>query len=150
MAEIQTSEADIGLIQRIIPHRYPFLLIDKVVDINGADSGVGIKNVTINEPFFQGHFPDRPVMPGVLIIEAMAQTGGVLLLSSVEDARGKLVYFSGIDEARFRQPVTPGDQLRFELEMTRMRGPICKMRGTAWVGDTKVAEAGLMSTVVDS
>ncbi len=91
-----------------------------------------------------------PIMPAVLIIEAMAQTGGVLLLSSVEDARGKLVYFSGIDEARFRQPVTPGDQLRFELEMIKMRGAICKMRGTAWVGDAKVAEADLMSTIVDS
>ena len=105
--------------------------------------------MTINEPFFQGHFPGHPIMPAVLIIEAMAQTGGVLLMSGFEDPKGKLVYFSGIDNARFRQPVTPGDQLRFELEMQKMRGPLCKMHGTAWVGENKVAEADLMSTVVE-
>ena len=146
----EPREWDIVSIMEIMPHRYPFLLVDRIVELVPGKRVVGVKNVTINEPFFQGHFPGHPIMPAVLIIEAMAQTGGVLLLSSVEDARGKLVYFSGIDEARFRQPVTPGDQLRFELEMTKMRGPICKMRGTAWVGDTKVAEADLMSTVVDS
>ena len=134
----------------IMPHRYPFLLVDRIVELEPGKRVVGIKNVTINEPFFQGHFPGHPIMPAVLIIEAMAQTGGVLLLSSVEDPRGKLVYFSGIDDARFRQPVMPGDQLRFELELIKLRGPICKMRGAAWVGDTKVAEADLMSTVVDS
>jgi beta-hydroxyacyl-ACP dehydratase FabZ len=110
---------------------------------------VGLKNVTINEPFFQGHFPGHPIMPAVLIIEAMAQTGGVLLLSSFDDAAGKLVYFSGIDQARFRRPVVPGDQLRFELELIRLRGPLCKMKGVAFVGDEKVAEADLMSNVVD-
>lgn len=141
---------DIASIMEIMPHRYPFLLVDRIIDLQPGKTVTGIKNVTINEPFFQGHFPGHPIMPAVLIIEAMAQVGGVLLLSSVEDPRGKLVYFSGIDEARFRQPVTPGDQLRFELELIKLRGPICKMKGTAWVGDSKVAEANLMSTVVDS
>jgi UDP-3-O-[3-hydroxymyristoyl] N-acetylglucosamine deacetylase/3-hydroxyacyl-[acyl-carrier-protein] dehydratase len=141
---------DIASIMEVMPHRYPFLLVDRIVELEPGKRVVGIKNVTINEPFFQGHFPGHPIMPAVLIIEAMAQTGGVLLLTSVEDPRGKLVYFSGIDEARFRQPVTPGDQLRFELELVKLRGAICKMRGTAWVGDTKVAEADMMSTVVDS
>jgi UDP-3-O-[3-hydroxymyristoyl] N-acetylglucosamine deacetylase/3-hydroxyacyl-[acyl-carrier-protein] dehydratase len=141
---------DIASIMEIMPHRYPFLLVDRITELEPGKKVTGIKNVTINEPFFQGHFPGHPIMPAVLIVEAMAQVGGVLLLSSVEDPRGKLVYFSGIDEARFRQPVTPGDQLRFELELVKLRGPICKMTGTAWVGDTKVAEANLMSTVVDS
>lgn len=141
---------DIGSIMEIMPHRYPFLLVDRITDLQPGKKVTGIKNVTINEPFFQGHFPGHPIMPAVLIIEAMAQVGGVLLLSSVEDPRGKLVYFSGIDEARFRQPVVPGDQLRFELELVKLRGPICKMKGTAWVGDSKVAEANLMSNVVDS
>ncbi len=141
---------DIGSIMKIMPHRYPFLLVDRITAIEPGKSVTGIKNVTINEPFFQGHFPGHPIMPAVLIVEAMAQVGGVLLLSNVDDPRGKLVYFSGIDDARFRQPVTPGDQIRFELELTKLRGPICKMRGTAWVGDKVVAEANLMSTVVDS
>jgi UDP-3-O-[3-hydroxymyristoyl] N-acetylglucosamine deacetylase/3-hydroxyacyl-[acyl-carrier-protein] dehydratase len=141
---------DIGSIMDIMPHRYPFLLVDRITEIEPGRRVVGIKNVTINEPFFQGHFPGHPIMPAVLIIEAMAQAGGVLLLSSVEDPRGKLVYFSGIDAARFRRPVTPGDQLRFELEMTKLRGPICKMKGIAYVGDDKVAEADLMSSIVDS
>ena len=141
---------DIGSIMGILPHRYPFLLIDRIVEIDPGKKVVGIKNVTMNEPFYQGHFPGHPIMPAVLIIEAMAQAGGVLLLSTLEDPRGKLVYFSGIDEARFRQPVTPGDQLRFECEMGKMRGPICKMRGIAYVGDVKVAEARLMSNIVDS
>lgn len=141
---------DISSIMEIMPHRYPFLLVDRIVDLKPGKTVTGIKNVTINEPFFQGHFPGHPIMPAVLIIEAMAQVGGVLLLSSVDDPRGKLVYFSGIDEARFRQPVTPGDQIRFELELVKLRGPICKMKGTAYVGDAKVAEANLMSSVVDS
>jgi len=141
---------DIASIMEVMPHRYPFLLVDRIVELEPGKRVVGIKNVSINEPFFQGHFPGHPIMPAVLIIEAMAQTGGVLLLTSVKDPRGKLVYFSGIDDARFRQPVTPGDQLRFELELVKLRGTVCKMRGTAWVGDTKVAEADMMSTVVDS
>jgi beta-hydroxyacyl-ACP dehydratase FabZ len=126
------------------------LLVDRILELEPGKRVVGIKNVSINEPFFQGHFPGHPIMPAVLIIEAMAQTGGVLLLNSVEDPRGKLVYFSGIDGARFRQPVKPGDQLRFELELVKVRGPICKMRGVAYVDDEKVAEADLMSNIVDA
>ena len=141
---------DISSIMEIMPHRFPFLLVDRIIELVPGKRVTGIKNVTINEPFFQGHFPGHPILPAVIIIEAMAQVGGVLLLSSVADSRGKLVYFSGIDEARFRQPVTPGDQVRFELEELKLRGPLCKMQGTAWVGDAKVAEAILMSTVVES
>jgi UDP-3-O-[3-hydroxymyristoyl] N-acetylglucosamine deacetylase / 3-hydroxyacyl-[acyl-carrier-protein] dehydratase len=144
------TQWDISSIMDVMPHRFPFLLVDRILELVPGKRVTGIKNVTINEPFFQGHFPGHPIMPAVIIIEAMAQVGGVLLLSSVEDARGKLVYFSGIDEARFRHPVTPGDQLRFELELLKIRGPLCKMRGIAWVGDVKVAEATLMSTVVES
>jgi UDP-3-O-[3-hydroxymyristoyl] N-acetylglucosamine deacetylase/3-hydroxyacyl-[acyl-carrier-protein] dehydratase len=123
--------------------------VDRIIELEPGKRVAGIKNVSINEPFFQGHFPGHPIMPAVLIIEAMAQTGGVLLLSSVDDPENKLVYFSGIDQARFRQPVTPGDQIRFELELVKLRGPICKMRGEAFVAGAKVAEAELMSTVVD-
>lgn len=141
---------DIASIMEIMPHRYPFLLVDRITELEPGRRVVGLKNVSINEPFFQGHFPRHPIMPGVLIIEAMAQVGGVLLLSSVDDPRGKLVYFSGIDAARFRQSVLPGDQLRFELELLKLRGPLCKMRGTGWVGDALVAEAELMSTIVDA
>ncbi|MFH1845776.1 MAG: UDP-3-O-acyl-N-acetylglucosamine deacetylase [bacterium] len=140
---------DIGSIIEIMPHRYPFLLVDRIIDLEPGKRVVGLKNVTINEPFFQGHFPGHPIMPAVLIIEAMAQTGGVLLLSSVDDPGGKLVYFSGIDQARFRQPVVPGDQLRFELELIKLRGPICKMTGVATVDGKKVAEAELMSNIVE-
>jgi len=108
-----------------------------------------MKNVTINEPFFQGHFPGQPIMPAVLILEAMAQVGGLLLLNSVEDPTGKLMYFMGIDGARFRRPVTPGDQLRFKLTLLKLKGPISKMRGEAYVDDQLVAEAELLATVVD-
>jgi UDP-3-O-[3-hydroxymyristoyl] N-acetylglucosamine deacetylase / 3-hydroxyacyl-[acyl-carrier-protein] dehydratase len=141
---------DIASIMEIMPHRYPFLLVDRIFNLVPGKSVEGYKNVTINEPFFEGHFPNHPIMPAVLITEAMAQVGGVLLLSGVDDPRGKLVYFSGIDNARFRHPVVPGDKLEFKLELVKIRGPICKMRGTAWVGDKKVAEADLMSNVVDS
>jgi len=140
---------DICSIMEVMPHRYPFLLVDRICELEPGKRVVGYKNVSVNEPFFPGHFPGHPIMPAVLIIEAMAQTGGVLLLSSIDDPSSKLVYFSGIDQARFRQPVTPGDQLRFELEMVKLRGPICKMRGVALVDGEKVAEADLMSTVVD-
>ncbi len=143
------SHWDIASIMEIMPHRYPFLLVDRIVDLEPGRRVVGLKNVSVNEPFFQGHFPGHPIMPAVLIIEAMAQTGGVLLLSSVDDPGGKLVYFSGIDEARFRQPVTPGDQIRFELELLKLRGTLCKMKGVALVDGEKVAEAVLMSTVVE-
>ncbi len=144
------EDFDIATILEIMPHRYPLLLVDRVVSLVPGERVTGIKNVTINEPFFEGHFPGHPIMPGVLILEAMAQAGGVLLLTSVEDPRGKLVYFSGIDGARFRRPVLPGDVLTLECELVKLRGPICKMRGTARVGDEKVAEADLMASIVDA
>jgi UDP-3-O-[3-hydroxymyristoyl] N-acetylglucosamine deacetylase/3-hydroxyacyl-[acyl-carrier-protein] dehydratase len=140
---------DITNIQKIMPHRYPFLLIDRVLDLEPEKRVIAIKNVTINEPFFQGHFPGHPIMPGVLILEAMAQAGGVLLLNAVEQPETKLVYFLSIDNARFRKPVTPGDQLRFELEMISFRRNTCKMTGNAFVGDTLVANAEFMAMVVD-
>jgi UDP-3-O-[3-hydroxymyristoyl] N-acetylglucosamine deacetylase / 3-hydroxyacyl-[acyl-carrier-protein] dehydratase len=140
---------DISAILETMPHRYPFLLVDRILEIESGKRIVGLKNVTINEPFFPGHFPEHPIMPAVLITEAMAQVGGVLLLSSVENPGSKLVYFSGIDNARFRKPVLPGDQIRFELELVKLRGPICKMRGIAFVDGNKVAEADLMSTIVN-
>jgi beta-hydroxyacyl-ACP dehydratase FabZ len=134
----------------IMPHRYPLLLVDRIIDLEEGKRVVGLKNVTINEPFFVGHFPGHPIMPAVLIIEAMAQTGGVLLLSTVEDPAGKLVYFMGIDNAKFRRPVRPGDQLRFELTLQKLKNRICKMRGEAYVDGQLVAEADLMSAVVDA
>jgi UDP-3-O-[3-hydroxymyristoyl] N-acetylglucosamine deacetylase/3-hydroxyacyl-[acyl-carrier-protein] dehydratase len=140
---------DINAIQQIMPHRYPMLLVDKIVDLVDRKRVTGIKNVTINEPFFHGHFPGHPIMPAVLIIEAMAQTGGVLLLNTVERPETKLMYFLGIDNAKFRKPVLPGDTLRFELELIKLKGPYCKMRGEAYVGDELVAEADLLSRVID-
>jgi len=140
---------DIASIMKAMPHRYPFLLVDRILELEPGRRVSGLKNVTINEPFFQGHFPGHPIMPAVLITEAMAQVGGVLLMSSVDEPASKLVYFSGIDGARFRRPVVPGDQLRFELEMLKIRGPICKMKGVAKVEGELVAEAELMSTIVD-
>ena len=143
-------EFDIASILEVLPHRYPLLLVDRILEMEPGKRVVGLKNVTINEPFFQGHFPGHPIMPGVLIIESMAQAGGVLLLSSVDEPRGKLVYFSGIDGARFRRPVLPGDTLTLECELTKRKGPICKMHGVARVGTEKVAEADLMASLVDA
>jgi UDP-3-O-[3-hydroxymyristoyl] N-acetylglucosamine deacetylase/3-hydroxyacyl-[acyl-carrier-protein] dehydratase len=143
------DEWDITAIMDIIPHRYPFLLIDRITRIEEGSSIEGIKNVTINEPFFQGHFPGHPIMPAVLILEAMAQVGGLLLLNSVDDPNDKLMYFMGIDGARFRRPVTPGDQLRFKLTLLKLKGQTSKMRGEAFVDDQLVAEAELLATVVD-
>jgi UDP-3-O-[3-hydroxymyristoyl] N-acetylglucosamine deacetylase/3-hydroxyacyl-[acyl-carrier-protein] dehydratase len=140
---------DIHDIQEIMPHRYPMLLVDKIIELEDRKRVVGIKNVTINEPFFQGHFPGHPIMPAVLIIEAMAQTGGVLLLNTVERPETKLMYFMGIDGAKFRRPVRPGDTLRFELELVKLRRRFCQMTGKAFVGDELVAEAELLSTMVD-
>ena len=143
---------DIKEIQRVLPHRYPFLLVDKILEIELGKRIVGIKNVTINEPFFQGHFPGHPVMPGVLIIEAMAQVGGVLAFKSTEekmDISHKLVYFAGIDKAKFRKPVLPGDQLRFELEVIHVKEPYWKLKGIAMVDGKKVCEAELMAMVGD-
>ncbi len=142
-------EWNIRDIMRIMPHRYPFLLVDRLIEIVDGKKVIGIKNVTINEPFFQGHFPDHPIFPAVLILEAMAQTGGILLLSTVDNPAGKLVYFIGIDKARFRRPVTPGDQIRFELTMLRLRKSGCKMRGEAFVDGQLVAEAELLAQVVE-
>ena len=136
-------------IEGIIPHRYPFLLVDRIVEIEVGKRAVGIKNVTANEWFFEGHFPGRKVMPGVLIVEAMAQAGGFLLLNTVENAETKVVYFMGIDGVRFRRPVLPGDQLRFELKMVSFRRSTCKMTGEAFVGDQLACEAEMMAVVVD-
>ena len=140
---------DINEIQAIIPHRYPFLLIDRVIEIEPLKRIVAIKNVTINEPFFEGHFPGAPVMPGVLIIEAMAQAGAVLLFREVPDRDSKLLYFTSIEEARFRKPVVPGDQLRLEVEVLRYNLGYCKLKAVAYVGDTLVAEAQIASAIAD-
>jgi len=145
---LSASNVDINFIMKIMPHRYPFLLVDRIIELTETRV-VGIKNVTINEPFFIGHFPGHPIMPAVLIIEAMAQTGGILLLSSVDNPEGKLVYFMGIDDAKFRKPVLPGDTLRFELELIKLKARVCKMRGRAFVGGDLVAEADLLSMIVD-
>ena len=142
------SVIDIGRIQDVLPHRYPFLLVDRIVEIEGKTRIVGIKNVTINEPFFQGHFPGHPIMPGVLIIEAMAQVGGMLVLGT-EDISDKVVYFMSLDNVKFRRPVLPGDQLRCEVEMIQFRGKTCRMKGVALVDGQVVAEAEMMARVVD-
>ena len=140
---------DIRAILGILPHRYPFLLVDRIVSMEEGRRVTGIKNVTFNEPFFQGHFPGNPVMPGVLIVEAMAQVGAVLLLRGVPDRESKLVYFAGIDHARFRRPVTPGDQVRFEVEVLKVRSRSARLRGEAFVDGVLVAEAELVSSMVD-
>ena len=142
---------DISKIMDYLPHRYPFLLVDRIVEVEGQKRIVGIKNVTINEPFFQGHFPGHPIMPGVLIIEAMAQVGGMLLMSHFEgqDTANKVVYFMSLDAVKFRRPVVPGDQIRFELEMLQFRGKTCKMKGVGFVDGQVVAEAEMMAMVVD-
>ena len=141
---------DIYHILTKLPHRYPFLLVDRVLDIDlQAKTIRAIKNVTVNEPFFVGHFPGHPIMPAVLIIEAMAQVGGILLLSSVDTPEKYLVYFIGIDKAKFRKPVVPGDQIRFELEMVSLKKRYCRMRGKAFVDGVAVAEAELTSSIVD-
>ncbi len=140
---------DISAIEKILPHRYPFLLVDKVLDMELGETITAIKNVSINEPFFQGHFPVRRVMPGVLIIESLAQAGGLLLLNTIKEPREKLVFFTGMDGVRFRKPVLPGDQLRLELKMLQYRLSMAKMKGVAYVNDEVVAEATLMATVTD-
>jgi len=146
----ETSSAlDIRGILEILPHRYPFLLVDRILEIEEGRRAVGIKNVTFNEPFFQGHFPGNPIMPGVLIVEAMAQVGAVMLLRGVPDRHRKLVYFAGIDAAKFRRPVTPGDQVRFEVTVLKLRSRSARLRGEAFVGEQLVAEAELFSSMVD-
>jgi UDP-3-O-[3-hydroxymyristoyl] N-acetylglucosamine deacetylase/3-hydroxyacyl-[acyl-carrier-protein] dehydratase len=136
-------------IMKVLPHRYPFLLVDRIIEIEEKKRIVGLKNVTINEPFFQGHFPGHPIMPGVLIIEAMAQVGGMLLLGSVSDPETKVVYFMSLDNVKFRRPVKPGDQLRFELDVTQLRGTVCKMRGVGKVDGEVVVEADMAAAIRD-
>ncbi len=140
---------DILEIQSLIPHRYPFLLIDRIVELEPLKRIVAIKNVTMNEPFFQGHFPGVPVMPGVLIIEAMAQAGAVLLFREVPDRANKLMYFAAIESARFRKPVTPGDQLRLEIEVIKYRSGYGKLSGKAYVDGAVVCEAIVTSVTTD-
>jgi 3-hydroxyacyl-[acyl-carrier-protein] dehydratase len=139
---------DINDIRGILPHRYPFLLVDRIVEME-PDRVVGIKNVTANEPFFQGHFPDFPVMPGVLIIEAMAQAGGVLILKSMEDRQNKLVLLVAVENARFRKPVVPGDVLRMEMKVIKRKATVAKMAGVATVDGVVVAEVEVMCKLAD-
>jgi UDP-3-O-[3-hydroxymyristoyl] N-acetylglucosamine deacetylase/3-hydroxyacyl-[acyl-carrier-protein] dehydratase len=143
------GEWDITAIMDIMPHRYPLLLVDRITRLEEGQFVEGLKNVTINEPFFQGHFPGHPIMPAVLILEAMAQVGGMLLLNSVDDPNGKLMYFMGIDGAKFRRPVTPGDQLKFKVTLLKLKNRTSKMHAEAFVEDQLVAEADLLATVVD-
>jgi 3-hydroxyacyl-[acyl-carrier-protein] dehydratase len=140
---------DVTEIQKILPHRYPFLFVDAIVEMERLKRVVGIKNVTINESYFQGHFPGQPIMPGVLIIESMAQTGGLLLLQEVPDRENKLLYFVAVDGARFRRPVVPGDQLKVEMKVISWRGDFCKLEGRATVDGQLAAEATLMCKMVD-
>jgi len=140
---------DVRAIMALIPHRYPFLLVDRVVEMEEGRRIVALKNVTYNEPFFQGHFPGNPIMPGVLVVEAMAQAGAVLLLHSRPESQGKTVYFAGIDKAKFRRPVVPGDQVRLVVEVLKLRSRTCLMRGEAHVGERLVAEAEIFSSLGD-
>src|SRR6201993_1499387 len=139
---------DINEIRGILPHRFPFLLVDRIVELE-PERIVGIKNVTLNEPFFQGHFPDFPVMPGVLIVEAMAQTAGVLVLQSMEDRASKLVLLVAVENARFRRPVVPGDTLRMEMKVIKRKSSVAKMAGVATVDGVVVAEAEVMCKLAD-
>ncbi len=144
------DELDVDAIMRMIPHRYPFLMIDRVVDIVTDKQAVGVKAVSIGEPHFQGHFPERPVMPGVLIIEAMAQTAAVLVVATLgAEAEGKLVYFMSIDKVRFRKPVFPGDTIYVHVEKDRNRGNVWRFTGVAKVGDAVVAEAKFSAMIMD-
>ena len=136
-------------IQALLPHRYPFLLVDRVMELDPERRIVGIKNVTINEPFFQGHFPGRPVMPGVLILEAMAQVGGLLAFKSLGGAKKPVVYLTGVDGAKFRRPVVPGDRLRFEIDVLKKRTPFWKMQGKAFVETELVCEAEVTAMVTE-
>ncbi len=140
---------DTNGIQKILPHRYPFLMVDAILEMERLKWIVGVKNVSINESFFQGHFPGRPILPGVLIIEAMAQTGGLLLLLEIPDREHKLLYFVAVDDARFRRPVVPGDQLLLDVSVVSWRGDFCKLRGKATVNGELACEATLMCKMVD-
>ncbi|MBI4911691.1 MAG: 3-hydroxyacyl-ACP dehydratase FabZ [Acidobacteria bacterium] len=150
MGEGRTPNSiDLQGIMQLLPHRYPILLVDRILDYERCQWIRGIKNVSINEEIFQGHFPKRPVFPGVLIVEAMAQTGGCLMMQEIQDRDKKVIYFMGIDGVKFRKPVLPGDQLVMECKVLQMRGKICKLRGEAFVDGAKVAEAEFMSMLMD-
>ncbi|HEX9120345.1 MAG TPA: 3-hydroxyacyl-ACP dehydratase FabZ [Terriglobales bacterium] len=144
----QKTTLDITEIQRILPHRYPFLLIDRVVELTRRERIVALKNVTVNEPYFQGHFPGFPIMPGVLMVEAIAQAGGALLLTEIADREQNLMVFSGIERARFRRPVVPGDQLRIEVMVLAWRKNAVRMEGRIFVGDKRVCEATVSCRLV--
>jgi 3-hydroxyacyl-[acyl-carrier-protein] dehydratase len=149
-AEAPSSSLDIVAIQKLLPHRYPFLLIDRVLEMTRKERIVAIKNVSVNEPFFAGHFPNFPIMPGVLIVEAIAQAGGALVLTEIPDRRDKLMVFSGIERAKFRRPVVPGDQLRFEVNVLVWRSNAVKMEGKAFVNGKVVCEAVVTCRLVDN
>ena len=149
LTTVPSTVLGIEEIMKVLPHRYPFLLVDRILEVEPGKRVVGLKNVTINEPFFQGHFPGHPIMPGVLIIEAMAQVGGMLLLGSFVDSEEKVVYFMSLDNVKWRRPVKPGDQLRLEIELRQVRGMVCKMRGVAKVDGEVVAEADMAAMVRD-
>lgn len=138
---------NINEIMKVLPHRYPFLMVDRILEIQPGVSALGIKNVTINEPFFQGHFPEQPIMPGVLIVEALAQVAGILAYQS--GIEGNAVYFMSIEKAKFRKPVVPGDQIIFEVKTLQQRGNVCKFSGTAKVDEKVVAEAEFMAMVTN-
>ena len=140
---------DLQGIMDLLPHRYPMLLVDRILDLEPREWIRGLKNISFNEEVFQGHFPKRPIFPGVLIVEAMAQTGGCLMMRELEDRDKKVIYFMGIDAVKFRKPVLPGDQLVMEVKVVSMKGRICKMRGEAFVEGVKVAEAEFMSMLMD-
>lgn len=149
MSEREPRTIDLQGIMDLLPHRYPLLLVDRILDFEPKAWIRGLKNVSYNEEIFQGHFPSRPVFPGVYIVEAMAQAGGCLLLREFEDRANKVIYFMGIDKVKFRKPVQPGDQMVMEVKVLQFKGRICRMRGEAFVGGQKVAEAEFMSMLMD-
>ncbi len=153
MSDVETNtldSADIMRVLELLPHRYPFVMIDRIIEMDGDDSGIGIKNVTMNEPHFQGHFPSQPVMPGVLLIEGMAQTAGALCVNALENYTPTYVYFMTIDKCKFRKPVVPGDQVRYHVKKIKKRGNIWKFEGVAMVDGQKVAEAEVSAMLVDA
>jgi 3-hydroxyacyl-[acyl-carrier-protein] dehydratase len=145
----EAASWDVKWIQEVLPHRYPFLLVDRVLELEPGKRIVAIKNVTVNEEYFLGHFPGHPVMPGVLLLEALAQAGGVLLLHDMPDRTKKLLYFTGIERARFRRPVVPGDQVRLEIDILNLRATFCRLQAKALVDGKLAAEAILSSAMVD-